>query len=166
MCKRLLLAVLAAALVLASGCGGAKNAAIAEEDFALVIDSHSFRCMTDIAEVLAVMGEDYQYAEGKSCAYDGLDKSFIYPAAEFYTVPLQSGDTVSEIYTGDQSSATARGVRVGNTRQQVIDAYGEPQEEQSGLMIYRRSQQQGGPALCFELDGETVSAFFVTVEQV
>lgn len=165
--KRFLLAVLSLVLLLACiGCGEAKDAAIGEEDFYLVIDSHDFRCMTDIAEVLSRMGDDYQYAEGKSCAYDGLDKTFIFDEAEFYTVPLESGDMISEIYTDDEGSATSKGVKVGDDKQAVLDAYGQPQKEMTGLMVYRCSEKAGEPSLCFELDGETVSAFFVTVEQI
>lgn len=44
--------------------------------------------------VIDTMGEDYDYAEGKSCAYDGLDKTYGYEMAAFYTNSLKAGDIV------------------------------------------------------------------------
>ena len=138
--KRIFAALLAAALLLCAGCGGQKNApGFGEEDLTLTVGGNTYRIQDNIETVLSQLGDGYEYSEGRSCAYDGLDKTYIYPAAEFYTHPLPEGDLIGEIYSKSGEASTSKGIKVG-------------------------SQEPGNPALCFEMEGDAVYALQLTAE--
>ena len=118
------------------------------------------------AAVIEALGEDYQYAEGKSCDYDGLDKTYTYEAATFYTNPLAEGDLLAEIYSESPEAVTSKGISSGASKADVLAAYGDPAEQDEYILIYRASEEIGSPSLCFELDGDTVTAVFLTVDPV
>ena len=69
---------------------------------------------------------------------------------------------VTEIYTQDPSVTTSKGLAVGATREEVIAAYGQPDEDDGYTLIYRLSNEVGEPSLCFDLDGDQVMAIFLT----
>lgn len=164
--KRFPLLILLLALALLAGCGQASTAGFSEGDLYLNVDGNTYKCRDDIETVLAGLGGGYDYAEGKSCNYDGLDKTYTFPEATFYTNPLAEGDLLNEIYTEDASVTTSKGLAVGAQRADVLAAYGEPAQQDSYLLLYRASDEIGAPALCFELDGEAVTAIYLTLEQV
>lgn len=146
-----------------AGCSGQQEAAgLSETDLSLTVAGQTFDCDTNIETVIDALGEDYDYAEGKSCAYDGLDKTYGYEMTTFYTNPLEAGDIVTEIYTQDSDVTTTRGISVGASRQQVLDAYGEPDEDDGYTLYYRVSEEPGEPSLCFDMEGDTVFAIFLT----
>ncbi len=152
-----------AVLLAASGCSAAaEEGAFAQEDLLLTVEGNVFRCGDPIEAVTDALGSDYEYAEGRSCAYDGLDKTYAYPTVEFYTNPLAQGDMLTEIYTEDSAVTTSKGIGVGASRDEVIAAYGQPDEDDGYTLTYRVSEGAGEPALCFDLEGETVSAIFLT----
>lgn len=158
-------ALLCAATLL-GGCSGRQDAAFAEGDLMLNVNGKPYLCRTDIKTIIADLGEGYEYAEGKSCNYDGLDKTYTYQTATFYTNPLPEGDLLSEIYSESDSVTTSKGITVGADKADVLAAYGEPAEQDATIMIYRISEETGNPTLCFELEGDSVSAIFLTLEQV
>ena len=93
----ILLALAAALTVSLSGCSGSStsaDASFSDSDLILNIGGDSYPCAVGIDTVTGALGEDYEYAEGLSCAYDGLDKTFTYEEATFYTNPMERGDTV------------------------------------------------------------------------
>ena len=151
----ILLALAAALTVSLSGCSGSStsaDASFSDTDLILNIGGDSYTCAVGIDTVTNALGEDYEYAEGLSCAYDGLDKTFTYEEATFYTNPMERGDTVSEIYTESADVTTSKGITVGAT-----------------MLIYRGDGQMGtaeGAALCFEMQGDTVAAIFLTLEAI
>ena len=156
----------AAVLLLGSGCS---QSAPAGGDYSLTVEGESFRCMDNITQVTAALGEGYDYAEGKSCAYDGLDQTYTYETATFYTSPLEEGDMVSEIYTNSPQVQTEAGIAVGATRDEVVAAYGEPDSDDGSLMVYRGPGEAGtadGADLCFELTGDEVTGIFLTLQAV
>ena len=88
----ILLALAAALTVSLSGCSGSStsaDASFSDSDLILNIGGDSYTCAVGIDTVTNALGEDYEYAEGLSCAYDGLDKTFTYEDATFYTNPLE-----------------------------------------------------------------------------
>lgn len=163
-------AFLIAALLLIPGCGrDTAPDGFSEEDCYLRIEGSEYRCDDDIETVVTALGLDYSYAEGLSCAYDSVDKTFTYELASFYTNPLPEGDLVSEIYTENPAVSTSAGVTAGMRREDVLKAHGEDCEEMGGLLIYRVPGAEGKPgrgALCFELEGNEVIAIFVTTEPI
>ena len=162
------LILLAALLLPAAGCSGetAKPAipAFSENDLLLCINETDYSCNINIDQVISGLGEGYRYAEGQSCDYDGLDKSFIYDVAEFYTSPLALGDTVNEIYTTSPGAATSRGITVGASREDILAAYGPATDDEGDMLIYRLENDR--TVLCFELDDNEVWAIYLTIQSV
>ena len=164
--KRILLTVFAAMLLVLSGCGGQLAAEFSESDLLLNVGGNAYRCRDNIETVIANLGDVYEYAEGKSCNYDGLDKTYAYADATFYTNPLSDGDLLNEIYTESEAVTTSKGLAVGVSKADVLAAYGEPRTQDDYLLLYRLSDEIGQPGLCFELDGDAVVAIYLTLEAV
>jgi hypothetical protein len=171
--KKYILVVLAVMLlVFTAGCTNAEakaEAGFTEADLFLNINGQQYRCGINIEEIIAVFGDDFEYSEAISCLYEGLDKSFIYDIAQFYTYPARDGDYVNEIYTDSPEVTTSRGIRVGSTRDDVIAAYGDPAEDTGTLLIYELSVVIDGhqsASLSFLLGGDdTVSALWLAINR-
>ena len=135
---------LAAILVAAAfiGCSGNKAQGIEpgsafkdSADMAVVIGGKTYPVREDSAAVLAALGSDYSYDETVSCVYKGYDKTFDYGDIKVSTVPVDDVDIIEmfTIYGGDH--ATPRGVKVGDTREAVLAAYGENYTSDDGYYI-------------------------------
>lgn len=159
-----MLTLLLTVLLLACGCSQKPAAGFTAEDLQLSVDGTAYRCGTQIETVIAGLGEDYEYAEGKSCAYDGLDKTYTYPTVEFFTNPLSDGDMVSEIYTESDTVTTSKAIAVGATKAEVLAAYGTATKDANNMLIYRLPDVQ--ESLCFELENDAVVAIFLTMEAI
>ena len=153
-------------LLLLAGCSGKAKAGFTQDDLVLTVSGKEYHVRDNVETVIENLGDGYQYAEGKSCDYDGLDKTYTYEAATFYTNPLAEGDLLSEIYSDSPEAATSKGIAPGADRADVIAAYGEPSEADDFLLIYRAGDGPGTSSLCFELEGDTVTAVFLTVDPV
>ncbi len=160
------LALLFALLLLLPGCSGGEKPGFAQSDLVLTVAGKEYHARDNIETVIEALGDGYQYAEGKSCDYDGLDKTYTYKVATFYTNPLAEGDLLEEVYTQSGEAVTSKGVKVGSARADVLAAYGDPVEGDDWLLIYRAEEGPGAPALCFELENDTVTAIFLTVKPV
>jgi hypothetical protein len=146
-------------MLLLAACGGAPKS----DAVALVIDGAEYACNQPVEPTLAAFGEGYEYAEGLNCAYDSVDKTFTYPNVTIYTVPLEDGDMIGEIYTEDPAVTSAGGIAVGASKADVVAAHGEGFEDLGNLLVYR-SEDQG--SLCFEMENDAVIALFVTTEAI
>lgn len=164
--KRFAILAVCLGLMALCGCAGKATAGFSENDLVLTVSGKEYRTRDNIEAVIAALGDGYQYAEGKSCDYDGLDKTYTYPEATFYTNPLAEGDLLVEIYSESQEAAASKGISPGASKSDVLAAYGTPAEQDDFLLIYRASDEIGAPALCFELEGDTVTAIFLTVDPV
>lgn len=164
--KAIFTALIAAGLLLsACGQGGPDPSRFSSEDFYLSINGAQYRTDMNIASVIADLGADYDYAEAKSCDYDGLDKTFIYEAAEFYTYPMPEGDLINEIYSASPLVSTSKGISVGATKEEVLDSYGGSCKDTNGQLTYTLpgSQENGSAgALCFDIQDDVVTAISVT----
>lgn len=149
-------------LLLLTGCGA--KAAFSADDLQLTIGGNAYQCGAKAETVLAQLGDGYEYAEGKSCAYDGLDKTYTYDTVTIFTNPLESGDTVSEIYTENETVTTSKGIAVGAAKSEVTAAYGAATEDANNMLVYRLPDRQ--ESLCFELVDDRVVAIFLTMEAI
>lgn len=167
--QRVLPWLLTVLLVLATGCGqSAAEAGFSQADFYLTVGGKQYRCGDDMQAIIDDLGEEYDYSEGITCAYDDVDKTFAYDMAEFYTTPTADGDVVREIYTEDAAVTTSRNITVGAAKQEVLDAYGTDAEDTGYMLIYRLPGEgdAGAGSLCFELEEEKVIAVFITTEAI
>lgn len=167
-----LAAFLAVFLAVTAGCGNANESnagGFTPNDLYLNIADTSYRVDEKIEPVIANLGSGYDYAEGKSCAYDSVDKTFSYAFASFYTNPREEGDIISEIYTESEEVTTSKGVSVGAAKEDVVTAHGDGFEDMGNMLVYRvpgSDGEAGRGALCFEMENNTVIAIFITTEPI
>ncbi|MBO7274323.1 MAG: hypothetical protein J6V22_05660 [Clostridia bacterium] len=90
----------------------------------------------DAAPILASLGEWRDYAESTSCAFEGLDKVYIYAGFELQTYPMGEKDYVYMIILQDDTVATEKGIRIGAAKAVVITAYGTPNQESATSLTY------------------------------
>ena len=70
----------------------------------------------DAAPILAALGEWRDYDESPSCAFEGLDKVYTYAGFEIQTYPTGEKDFVYLIELYDDTVATEKGIRIGDTK--------------------------------------------------
>ena len=162
--KKYFIICLSAFMLIFAGCGQQSQAGFSKTDLLLNISGTPYHVGVNIQTALDTMGDGYEYAEGKTCAYDSVDKTYTYDNATFYTNPLSQGDIISEIYTESQAVSTSRGIAIGSSKEEVVAAYGAATQDDGNLLIYRLPDTQG--ALCFEMENDAVIAIFITTEAI
>lgn len=75
--------------------------------------------------ILDQLGGPFSYSETASCAFDGLDKTYYYGSFYMTTCPNGDVDYISTLWFADDSVATAEGICIGSTQEEVAAAYGE-----------------------------------------
>lgn len=124
------------------------------------------------------LGDNYEYEEAESCAYNGMDKKYTYELeggyVELSTIPLLDGeDTVCEVYVTGQGITTAGGIGIGDSVHDIEAVYGTDftcetvsdygREDCYMLLTYWAGEKNSPatPQLSFTLDPDTleVTAF-------
>lgn len=108
----------------------------------------------DAAPVLEKLGEPTSYYEAASCAFEGLDKMYTFSGFEVDTYPTDDKDFVSSVILKDDSVSTEEGVCIGDSREKVLEAYGDASKDGDGLMEYEKD----GMKLCFILQDDAVAS--------
>lgn len=143
----------------------------AASDLVLKKGDTEYKCDVYIDDIIADFGKDYTYSEAMSCAYDGMDKVYGYGSAniEFSTRPDGDKDIVCEMYVDGGDWTTAKGMTFGASREQVIEAYGEPTQETNFMYYYilpASNAESDGASLYFVFQDNAVQAIGVTAEQL
>lgn len=141
--------------ILLSSCSG--TGSLSEKDLEFVVNGQVFRLDQDVVPLLEALGDGYETAEAPSCVYDGMDKTFMYDSVEIYTYPLNNKDLIDEIAFLDSTYETKRGISIGDTKDDLIKAYGEEYIDEGG--VYRYELKKGdldSPCIYFTLDKDTI----------
>ena len=108
-------------------------------DFAFKMGDVVIEMNQNINYVIDRLGEPLGIIEEPSCAFDGIDRIFGYPGVQFYTYPIGDDDFIHTIGFFDDSVKTMEGgIRLGSPLQDVLDAYGEDYEHDTGMYTFRR----------------------------
>ncbi len=108
----------------------------------------------NMADVLAVLGEEQSYFEAESCAFEGLDKTYTYPGFVITTRPEGEEDYVNSIRLTDDTVSTGEGVYIGSAEADVTAAYGESESGTEGMLSYTA----GDVTLSFILEDGVVTS--------
>ena len=84
--------------------------------------------------IIESLGKPNSYTEEASCAFDGLDKTYVYSGFSFTTYPDKGADYIHTIWFTDDSAVTEEGIYIGASQQAVDDAYGA--EHWNGVNAY------------------------------
>lgn len=165
--KKILCLVFAAILLLA-GCSGGNSVAISgkeqggNEKYSDTSKSgYAFKYkdvtiyMNDKADAIVnALGKPLEYFEAKSCAFDGLDKTYYYGGFELHTYPMNNIDYVSSILFTDDSVSTAEGICLGSSLDNLLKAYGDGYAEENGAYTYT----SGKSKLSFIIEDNAVAS--------
>lgn len=125
------------ALVLPS-CSEGTRAPADTETFCIKYNNVEIEPGTDMAAVLASLGEPKSYFEAASCAFSGLDKTFNYGSLRIDTYPDGDTDRILSIVLLDDAIATPEGITIGSSRAEVLTAYGGNYEGGADALTWRK----------------------------
>ncbi len=106
----------------------------------------------DVAPIIEALGEASQYFESPSCAADGIGKLYTYSDFEIQTYPDGDVDRVLYVLLRTDNVATAEGIDLSSSRDDIIAAYGDPTSEVTGSLTYEKD----GMSLVFIFDGDSL----------
>lgn len=138
--KKILIYVLLATMVL-SFVACKDNTPPAEESKTYTFTSGTTKITidADVAPILAALGQWRDYNDSPSCGFPGLEKFYTYGGFEINTYPMEGKDYVYMIRLYDDTVATEEGIRIGSTKEAVIQAYGTPDKQADNLLQYNTS---------------------------
>ncbi|QFJ53781.1 hypothetical protein [Pseudobutyrivibrio xylanivorans] len=120
--------------------------------YTFTYDSTNIAVDTDAAPVIEKLGEPKSYFESPSCAADGIGKLYTYNDFEIQTYPDGDKDLILYVLLRTDNVATAEGIDLSSSRDDIIAAYGEPTSEATGAMTYEKN----GTKLVFIFDGDSL----------
>ena len=135
----------------------------ADKDMAIIVGGKKYQVRVDSAQILADLGDGYEYGETVSCLYNGYDKTFAYDDLIVSTVPDGDADIIEMFTITGKSVTTARGITVGATKDEVITAYGEKYWF-DGYMNYTESGDETNISenrVQFQLENDVVTQIYV-----
>ncbi|MGI6562488.1 MAG: hypothetical protein ACOX3Q_08015 [Clostridia bacterium] len=135
-----------------------KTDSFSEADLEFTVNGKVFTLDSDAALLLEELGEPEEVQEAPSCLYEGMDKVYTYKGVEIYTYPYEGKDLIDEIFITDSAYETKRGIKVGDTKEDLIKAYGEDYVDEGG--IYRYALKKGdldSPCIYFTIDNDIIT---------
>lgn len=118
-------AIMLCLVLAACGKNAAPSGAFGKDDLGIGIEGKTYYLREDSADLRAALGDDCEYSEQVSCVYDGKDKTFVYSGITVATVPVEGEDVIEVITLTDDTYATLRGAKVGDTLDEVKALYGD-----------------------------------------
>ncbi|MCR5809137.1 MAG: hypothetical protein K6G56_06200 [Clostridiales bacterium] len=113
-----------------------------DEDFdmAVVINGVTYPIHSDVKDILAALGDGYEYSETISCTRNGMEKTYEYDGIRIDTLPEMDGsDIIGLIVLTGEGFVTPRNIGVGSTREEVIAAYGDNFFDDGYVLTYTKS---------------------------
>ena len=164
--KILTLALIATMTLPIAGCGSANDTKVIESDasttqstsskaasgYVFSYNGLSIPVDADMAPIIDSLGEPNSYFESPSCAAEGIGKLYTYNDFKIQTYPDGNIDRVLYVQLTTDTVATAEGIDLSSSREDIIDAYGQATEEITGAMKYEKD----GMTLVFIFDGESL----------
>lgn len=109
----------------------------------------------DMDELVSKLAEAKSVFEAPSCAGEGVDYVYSFGSFEIETYPAADGkNRIGYIVLKDDTTATAEGIDLSMTKEDVIHTYGEDYEEYGEGIIYEKA----GTKLTFIFDGEVIKS--------
>lgn len=125
---------------------------VAATGFVFNYDGMDIAVDSDASVVVDKLGEPKEYFESPSCAAEGIGKLYTYDDFEIQTYPDGDKDLILYVMLRTDNVATAEGIDLSSSKDDIIAAYGEPSSEASGSMTYEKD----GTKLVFIFDGDSL----------
>ncbi len=164
--KRTLILLFALTLLLA-GCSASPTAvptssgnptatpAVADQGFVFTVKGTTIAMHAEAAPVLAALGTPKEYFEAESCAFQGMERSYVFSGFKVTTYELDKVDHIASVLILDDSVATPEGVFMNATLADVVKAYGDQYEQNLGLYKYASASAKMNLSFLLEDDHVT-----------
>jgi len=146
---------------------GDSEEAVPDSEDAMGTDAYVFtyngieiRMNAEADSIIEALGDDYSYFEAASCAYEGMDKVYTYGSIVVRSYTKDGVDYIAAVELKDDTVATAEGIRVGSTEDEVRAAYGEDGKEGTSGVEYTKGDSF--ISFIFE-DGRTVAITYTAI---
>ncbi|MDR2600162.1 MAG: hypothetical protein LBC73_07790 [Oscillospiraceae bacterium] len=103
--------------------------------FSLAVGDFVIEMNMNVEYALAALGEPLGVFEAPSCAFDGVDRIFQYQNFQLLTYPVGDDDFIHTISFRNDLIRTTEGIRIGNSLNDMLEAYGDDYEYD--LSLYR-----------------------------
>ncbi len=103
----------------------------------IVIDLHA-----EAAPILEALGDPMDSFEAPSCAFNGMDRVYVYSGFEIHTYEDQGKDYVSAIILLDDSVSTKEGIYLYSSLEEVLDVYGSNYTKNFDLYTFERAKSK------------------------
>lgn len=143
--SRIIVTLACAAMLLLAGCSS-PAAFTLEDDMGVSVNGVWYPIMQDAAPLVEALGTEYELYKLPSCAFIGEDKEFEYACCSVFTNPNGDADIWYLVSFWDDTLETARGIRIGSSRDDVIAAYGSGYNMEDDTMVYSLSGVAGDVA--------------------
>ena len=91
----------------------------------------------ELAPIVEKLGDHIYYDEAPSCAHEGTSKYYTYAGIDIESYPKDGKDRVYMVALIDDTVSTVEGLRVGDSREDVIEIYGEPDPDSERSLLYK-----------------------------
>ena len=92
--------------------------------YTFVYKGISIDMKAEASSICEALGEAKSYTEETSCAFDGLDKNYVYPSFIMTTYPDGDQDRVNSVTLQDDTVGTTEGICIGDSKEKVEEVYG------------------------------------------
>ena len=109
----------------------------------------------EAASVLSALGKEILYEESPSCAFEGMDKIYLYSGFSVQTYTKGGKDYIRSLELLDDSQSTKEGIAIGASESDVIAKYGTASAQTATSIQYTNAQK--GVTLQFILRNGSVT---------
>lgn len=113
-------AILLLLALLLAGCG---EEAL-EPGFLFRYQGHTIFMDQEAGPLLYRLGAPQGCSQEPSCAFDGMDTTYFHGSFYLTTYPAGSAEHISGLWFADDTVSTEEGIRIGSSREAVVEAYG------------------------------------------
>ena len=107
-----------------------------EDDCAVIVAGFTVRPGMEFTGKENMPGTIIEKLEGVSCLNIGYDVNYYYKGFHIDTVTLTGKQFVYSATFTEVGAATAKGITIGSTEEEVIAAYGDPHEQTMAGLVY------------------------------
>lgn len=127
-------------LILVTGCGNTSSKDTKKEStgYEINIKGKDISVGSEFSIIKDLLGEDFEYQEIESCAFEGKDSIYTYDNLEIYNYHDKDIEKIYTITLLDDTISTKEGIKIGSTIVEMKKTYGHDYEETIGAYVYTK----------------------------
>lgn len=134
------IAITLAILLTIVGCGEKKETKkeTPKEGYSITINGKNLMVGDEFSLSKEALGENYEFQEVESCAFEGKDNIYTYADYEIYGYHDKDVEKIYTITLLTDKISTKEGIKLGSTKEEVVDTYGQDYEDAIGAYTYSK----------------------------